>query len=115
MLTDVGGIAHDEIESPAERRGQRPEQVALQHLHGEPEAFRVRPRELGCRRGDVHREDARVGTFRGDGERDGTGPRPDVDDGGIGHLRDGIEGGLDDDLGLGPRDEHAGTDLKDER
>ncbi len=100
---DVGRVGDDGVE----RAGDRLEQVALQHLHVEPEPGGVGPRHRERARAELRGHHVEVGALGLERQRDRPRARADV-----GHARAArqVERGLDDVLGLRARDEHARVD-----
>jgi hypothetical protein len=108
----VRRVAHDGVDPSPQVDGQRFEKVALEDGHGEPQPCGVRPGELDGLGGQVRREHRGIGSLILDRERDRAGARAHVDDHGVLSVADLRERVLDEELGLGPGDEHAGPDLE---
>ena len=106
---DVGRVRDDEIPRPVREAG---EQVPLAQLDREPRPHDVRAGDLERTGRGVHAGDARPGMLVRDRERDRAASRPDVEDARAGESCDPGEAALDDDLGLGPRHEHAPVDAQ---
>jgi len=88
------------------------EEVALQDGHGEPQPCGVRTGELDGLGGQVRREHHGIGSLLLDGERDRAGARARVDDDGVLAVAGLRERVLDEEPGLGPRDEPPGPYLE---
>ncbi len=102
-LGHVGQVRQHRVERPRNSL----EQVGLDELHVEPERGRVRPRHRERVGAQVDTDHRQIGSLLLQGERDSAAPGPDVRDPGapIERQRD-----LDQQLGLGPRDQHPAVD-----
>ena len=108
---DVGGVRDDEIAATAPRT-RRIGEVPQPELHAGDDAValgvRARDGERPFRK--IEGQNARVRTLERDRHRDAAAPRAEIGhDRGVGKL---LEGGVDDELGLGPRDEDPRVDVE---
>ncbi len=107
---DIRRVRDDEVERACCPR----DQVAVTELdppvHAEPEPVRLGDGERTGR--GIGRDDAGIGPLVHDRERDRAGADADVEHAGAVEAGEQLEAALDEDLGLGPRDQHARIDLE---
>ena len=102
-LLDVGRVGDDGVD--LEARGQ----VAVHELDVQAEPQGVRPRDVERVGADVGGEDLEVRPLVLERQRDRSRARPHVDHAGTGRQ---AQRGLDEVLGLRPRDQHAAVDVQ---
>ncbi len=109
---DVRRVADDEVHRAPPRGRHSAEQVALPDHHVEAEAGGIVPGEVDRLCGPVDGDDLGAGDQVLDGQRHGSGARSHVHHPRLLVVGEGLEGGLDQNLGLRPGDEHPRPDLQ---